>query len=153
MSTTPVDFETMLRAAVEQVRHQAPGALDDLLRCSSRAASAVAGVTGGQAILELVPLETGEGPRGVYQLQMRRSAGEAPPSDLGVYRLGEAGYPIRRWHARHAWEEQPDRPRDSFADAPELEAHFRWLVSSPESRLVVLVTFFQGQAGKPASGT
>src|SRR5262249_55303153 len=146
MSTPTADFTHLLQEAIKQARANAPRAVEDLLRCASKAAEAVAGVTGGAAALELVPINQGEGARPTYQLQLRKVGSEAPPSDLGVYVLTEAGYPVLRWPTRKGWESSPDNPDKQYTNANELENNFRWLVSKPESRLVLLVTFFQQQA-------
>jgi hypothetical protein len=145
MSTSTADYANLLREAINQVKANAPRAVDDLLRCASKAAEAVAGVTGGAAALELVPINQGEDARPTYQLQLRKVGSEAPPSDLGVYCVTAAGYPVLRWYSRKTWESRPDTPHGEYPGVSELEGNFRWMVSKPESRLVVLVTFFQQQ--------
>jgi len=145
MSTPTADFAQLLREAINQAKANAPRAVDDLLRCASQTAEAVAAVTGGAAILELIPITQGENPQTTYQLQLRKVGSEAPPSDLGVYYVTAAGYPIRRWYSRNAWEDHPEKPVQDYPGVSELERHFKWMVSTPESRLVVLVTFFQQQ--------
>jgi hypothetical protein len=156
MSTAPTDYEHLLRAAINQARAKAPSAIDDLLQFSSNAAVAVAEVTGGAAALELVPVNQGETGSPTYQLQLRKVGSDAPPSDLGVYSVTATGYPVHRWHSRRAWESRPESPNDQFLSASALEGNFRWMVSDPDSRLVILVTFFQQQAPpspEPGSGT
>jgi hypothetical protein len=148
MSTTAADYTNMLRNAVNQAKASAPRAVEDLVRCASNAAEAVAGVTGGTAVLELELINQGDNSTPTYQLQLRKVGSEAPPSDLGVYRANSAGYPVQRWYLRNTWESRPDQPDKEYPGVKELEDHFRWMVSKPESRLVVLVTFFQQQAEK-----
>jgi hypothetical protein len=152
MSTSPAEYERLLREAINQAKASAPRAVEDLLRCSSQAAEAVAGVTGGAAALELVPINQGEDATPTYQLQLRRVGSEAPPSDLGIYRVTAAGYPVLRWYSRKSWESRPDQPDGEYPGVSELESNFRWLVSNPSSRLVVLVTFFQDLA-RSSTGT
>lgn len=143
MSTAP-DYESLLRQAVDQAREQAPRAADDLLRFSSQAADAVYRVTTGAAVLELVPINRPDGAARTYQLQLRKVGSEAPPSDLGVYQVtGADGYPVFHWYSRRTWEDRPGVGDGQYPNPNELEGHFRWLISKPESRLVVLVTFFQ----------
>lgn len=146
MSHPTSDYTGLLREAVKQAIANAPRAEDDLRRCASQAAEAVTNVTGGAAALELVPINQVEKAHPAYQLQLRKVGSEAPPSDLGVYSLTAAGYPVLRWYSRWSWGEQPDAPGNQFPNVQELEEHFKWLLSKPESRLVVLVTFFQQQA-------
>jgi hypothetical protein len=149
MNTAAADYAHLLREAINQAKANAPGAVDDLLRCASKAAEAVAGVTRGAAALELVPINQVEEAAPAYQLQLRKVGSEAPPSDRGVYRVTAAGYPVLRWFSRPTWESRPDKPDGQFPGFSELEGNFRWMVSKPESRLVVLVTFFQDQAPAP----
>jgi hypothetical protein len=151
MSTAPADYEHLLREAINQAKENAPRAIDDLLRLSSKAAEAVAEVTGGAAALELVPLNQAEGTPQSYQLQLRKVMSEAPPSDLGVYCVTTAGYPVLRWYSRRTWESRPERPDQEYPTVSELEGNFRWMVSNPESRLVVLVTFFQQKGSSSPS--
>ncbi len=151
MSTSSVDYASLLQQAISQARANAPSAVNDLLRCTSKTAEAVAGVTGGAAALELVPINQGQAASPTYQLQLRKVGSEAPPSDLGVYVVTAAGYPVLRWFSRNAWESRPDRPDEQYSRVDELEGNFRWMISRPESRLVVLVTFFQQQG--PSSST
>lgn len=153
MNPSTADYAHLLREAINQARANAPRAVDDLLRCASKAAEAVAGVTGGAAALELVPINQGEHARPTYQLQLRKVGSEAPPSDLGVYCVTATGYPVLRWHSRNSWESRPDTPDEQYPGVSELEGNFRWLVSKPESRLVLLVTFFQQQAPSSPSTT
>ncbi len=82
----------------------------------------------------------------MYQLQLRKVGSEAPPSDLGVYRVTPGEYLVLRWYSYINWEAHNERPGDSdqeFSNLEELDDHFKWLVSDPKSRLVILVTFFQ----------
>jgi len=145
MNTASAEFENLLREAVSKAKEAAPRAVDDLVLCASNAARAVAGVTGGAATLELVPIDQTDGTTPTYQLQLRKVDSEAPPSDLGVFRVTKAGYPVLRWYSRAKWEGGPEQLDEQFATFRELEGHFKWLLSKPESRLVVLVTFFQQQ--------
>jgi hypothetical protein len=149
MSIAPADYERLLREAVHKAREAAPRAVDDLIRCASGAAEAVAVVTRDAAILELVPLNEGKDSTPTYQLQLRKVGSEAPPSDLGIYRVTKTGYPVLRWFTRAKWERSPDKPDRQFSNLNELEDNFKWMVSQPESKLVVLVTFFQQE--QPAS--
>ena len=144
MSTASADYEHLLSEAINQARANAPRAVDDLLRFSSKAAEAVAKVTGGAAALELVPINQGEGATPTYQLQLRKVGSEAPPSDLGVYRVTAAGYPVLALVLAEALGgSSGDTRRRVPPIVGDLEGNFRWMVSNPESRLVVLVTFFQ----------
>jgi hypothetical protein len=143
MTTTPAEFESMLREAVNKAKEAAPRAVDELVRCASKAAEAVAGVTRGAAALELVPVDQRAGTGPTYQLQLRKVDSEAPPSDLGIYRVSVAGYPVLRWYSRAKWEGNPEKPDGQYTTFGELEGNFKWMLSNPESRLVVLVTFFQ----------
>ena len=143
MSSSAADYGRLLAEAIKQARANAPRAVDDLFRCASQAAEAVSGVTGGKAVLELVPINQGESAERTYQLQLRKVGSEAPPSDLGVYRVTAAGYPIHRWYSRNGWEDHPEKPVQESLNVGELERHFQWMISTPDSRLVVLVTFFQ----------
>jgi hypothetical protein len=143
MSTAPVDYKHLLTEAISKAKEKAPRATDDLLRFASGAAEAVDSVTGGAAALEVVPINQGERATPIYQLQLRKVGSESPPSDLGVYCLSAAGYPVLRWYSRRNWEDHPDSADATFHNGGELEGNFRWMVSSPESRLVILVSFFQ----------
>ena len=145
MSTTHAEFENMLRDAINKAKETAPRAVDDLVGCASKAAEAVAGVTGGAAVLELVPVDERDDSTPTYQLQLRKSGSEAPSSDLGIYRVTSAGYPVLRWYSRAKWESNPEKPDGQYNDFSALESNFKWMLSKPESRLVVLVTFFQQQ--------
>jgi hypothetical protein len=146
MSTSAADYNQLLRDAIAQAKAAAPRAADDLVLCASKAAEAVTQVTAGAAVLELVPLtQTGDASP-AYQLQLRRAGSEAPPSDLGVFRLSPAGYPVQRWYSRRKWESDPEHPEQLCLNFGELEGHFKWMVSKPESRLVVLVSFFLQRA-------
>lgn len=153
MSSSTVGYADLLREAVKQAKASAPRAVDDLVRCASQAAEAVANVTGGQAVLELVPINQGDSAEPAYQLQLRKVASEAPPSDLGVYSITAAGYPVRRWYSRNGWEQHSEKVVQEYLTVGDLEGHFKWMVSKPESRLVVLVTFFQQNgSSSPNSG-
>ena len=105
----------------------------------------MARVTEGAAELELVPVDPREDAFQTYQLQLRKVDSEAPPSDLGIYRITEAGYPLQRWFSRAKWEGNPEQPDKQYTTSIELEGSFKRMLSNPESRLVVLVTFFQQQ--------
>ena len=143
MSTAPTEYEHLLSEAVNQAKAKAPRATDDLFRFSSRAAEAVDSVTGGAAALELVPMNSDGSAAPTYQLQLRKVGSEAPPSDLGVYSLSPAGYPVRHWYSRTSWEFNQDRSDGTYHNVTEMEGHFRSLVSDPDSRLVFFVSFFQ----------
>lgn len=146
--TATENFEQLLRDAIVKAKEAAPRASDDLFRYSSQVASAVERVTGGAAKLELVPLNLPDGARPSYQLLLRKSGSESPPSDLGVYNLfPDAGYPIHRWYSKSRWEAEPDSPTKTFLNSAELESHFRWLSSDPTSRLVILVMDLQRSTG------
>ena len=82
MSTATSDYEDLLREAIDQAKANAPRASDDLFRCASKATGAIAGVTGGTAALELVPINQGEHATSTYQLVLRKVGSEAPPSDF-----------------------------------------------------------------------
>jgi hypothetical protein len=151
MNTASADYEQLLSEAINQARAIAPRAVDDLVRLSSKGAEAVAKVTGDTAVLELVPINQSDGATQAYQLQLRKVASEAPPSDLGVYCLTTAGYPVLYWYSRRSWASGPDRPEVEIQDLGGLEGHFRWMVSNPASRLVVLVTFFQQKLSSSTS--
>ncbi|HVA48419.1 MAG TPA: hypothetical protein VNH11_18790 [Pirellulales bacterium] len=153
MSTPTADYSNLLRESVRQAKANAPRAVDDLLRCASESAKAVEEVTRGAAALELVPINQENGAAPAYQLLLRRVGSEAPPSDLGVYSVTAAGYPVQRWYSRNAWDSHPDRPNGQYSGIGELEGRFKWMVSHPESRLVVLVTFFQDQTPSSTSAT
>src|SRR5258708_1903647 len=123
MSPATADYADLLREAINRAKANAPRAVDDLLRCASKAAVAVTAVTGGAATLELVPINQGENAKPTYQLQLRKVGSEAPPSDLGVYCVTPAGYPIRRWFSRNAWEDHPEKPAQDYPGVSELERH------------------------------
>lgn len=145
MNTQTADYTNLLLEAVKQSKANAPRAVDDIFRCFAKAAEAVTKVTNGLAVLELVPIDESENPN-VYQLQLRKVGSESPPSDLGVYHVSKGGYPVLRWNSRNNWETHTNRfghNDGEFPNLEELDAHFRWLVSDPKSRLVILVTFFQ----------
>ena len=139
MSTAATDFEALLRTAVEQAAAQAPQASEDLLRLASEAAQAVSAVTGGTARLDLVPIDIEHDSRPTYQLQLWRVKSEAPAADLGIFRLSQAGYPIHRWSWRGAWESRPEQPDNEHFDVKHLKDNFNWMLSKPDSKLVVLV--------------
>jgi len=152
MTTSAADYTDLLREAIKQAKANAPRAVDDLVSCASRAAEAVVKATGGAAVLELILINQGENTTPTYQLQLRKVGSEAPPSDLGVYCVTAAGYPVHRWYSRNSWEAHPDNPTQQFHGVGDLESNFKWMLSKPESRLVVLVTFFQ-QQGQPSADT
>lgn len=143
MSVASTDFERLLREAVDQAAANAPQANEDLLRLASWAADAVSKVTEGAATLELVPIDVGDDPRPTYQLQLRRDSSEAPASDLGVFRLSEAGYPIYRWATRRNWELRPEAPDNEHINVQNLTDNFNWMLSKPDSKLVVLVNYLR----------
>ena len=143
MSVASTDFERLLREAVDQAAAKAPEANEDLLRLASEAADAVSKVTEGAAILELVPMDVGNDPRPTYQLQLRRDRSEAPASDLGVFRLSEAGYPVHRWGSRRNWESRPEAPDNEHLNVQNLTDNFNWMLSKPDSKLVVLVNYLR----------
>ena len=145
MSTQLADFTDLLQDAVKQSKANAPRAVDNFYRCFAKVSEAVTSVTNGRALLELVLVKQSDTPN-VYQLQLRKVGSASPPSDLGVYHVSKGGYPVLRWYSYINWEINKERPGDSdqeFSTLEELDAHFRWLVSDPKSRLVILVTFFQ----------
>src|SRR5581483_11507966 len=107
MNTSGVEYEQLLREAITQAKVGAPRVADELRSCASRAAEAIANVTRGAAALDLVPLSRPDGSPLVFQLHLRRVGHDGPPSDLGVYQLSEAGYPIQRWYSRGSWESSP----------------------------------------------
>jgi hypothetical protein len=150
MSTQQVDYEQLRRDAITQARAGAPRVAEDLQRCASQAAEAITKVTDGAAALELIPVPVPDGAPATFQLHLRRVGREAPPSDLGVYQLSDAGYPIQRWYSRGAWESSPDQSEQLYQNMAELEGHFRWMVSDPSARLVVLVAFILQQARENA---
>jgi hypothetical protein len=139
MTAEATDFERLLREALDHATAKAPQANKDLVRLASEAADAVSKVTEGAATLELVPIDVGEDPRTTYQLQLRRNKSEAPASDLGVFRLSETGYPIHRWASRRNWEARPESPDDEHININDLQGNFNWMLSKPDSKLVVLV--------------
>lgn len=146
MNNVPLEYGELLEEAITKAKAMAPRAVDDLLRFSSQAAVAVTKVTGGAAVLELAPTSHGGNGTPTYQLVLRKVGSEAPPSDLGVYRVTAAGYPVLRWYSRRGFESHPETEDQAYVNASELEGNFRWMVSNPESRLVILVTFFQQKA-------
>ncbi len=168
MNTQTADYTNLLQEAVKQSKANAPRAVDDIFHCFAKAAEAVASVTNALAVLELVPIDESESPN-IYQLQLRKVGSESPPSDLGVYKVSKGGYPVLRWYSRSRQESRmnlfgarneqttssttttstttrldlSDAGDEQFPSIAELEGHFKWLVSDPRSRLVILVTFFQ----------
>ncbi len=143
MSTAATDFESLLREALDRAAANAPQANQDLIRLASEAADAVLKVTEGIATLELTPINGDQDSRLTYQLQLRRNNSEAPASDLGVYQLSEAGYPIHRWSLRGNWESRPENPDSEQFNLENLKDHFRWMLSTPDSKLVVLINYLQ----------
>jgi hypothetical protein len=139
MSAAPTEFERLLRQAVDQAKANAQQAEKDLLRLTSEAADAVSNVTEGAATLELIPIDVSPDTRPTYQLQLRRNKSEAPASDLGVFRLSETGYPVHRWPSRRNWESQSENPEQEHSALPDLKGNFDWMLSKPNSKLVVLV--------------
>jgi hypothetical protein len=117
----------------------APEASKDIVRLASEAADAVSRVTEGAATLELVPIVFDEGPCTTYQLQFRRNNSEAPASNLGIFRLSSVGYPIQRWSSRKNWEARPETPDREHFKAHDVKSNLSWMLSKPESKLVVLV--------------
>jgi hypothetical protein len=107
-------------------------------------------VTEGTGVLEMVPIDQGGDATKAYQLQLRKAGSEAPPTDLGVYSTTTTGYPVMRWYSRNGWEDHRDEPNQQYHGLNELEGNFRWMLSNHESRLVVLLTFFQGQLKRAA---
>jgi hypothetical protein len=70
-----------------------------------------------------------------------------------VYQLSEAGYPIQRWYSLGSWESSPNQSDHLHENKSALEGHFRWMVSNPSSRLVVLVAFIMQQAREDSGAT
>ncbi len=153
MSTPVLDYEQLLREAITQAKVGAPQVADELRSCASRATEAIAKVTGGAAALDLIPLPRPDGAPSAFQLLLRRVGHDGPPSDLGVYQLAEAGYPIQRWYSRGSWESSPNQPEHLYENKNALEGHFRWMVSNPSSRLVLLVAFILQQAREDSDAT
>jgi len=141
MSPTVQDYAQLLRDAITQTKSESPQVAVELRTCASHAAEAIATVTNGAAALDLVPLSRPDGESLAFQLILRRVGVEGTPSDLGVYQLSEAGYPIHRWYSRGSWESNPTQAEHLYDDTEALESHFRWLISNSSSRLVVLVAF------------
>ena len=146
MNTPAADYEQLLREAISQAKVGAPQIADELRRCASQAAEAIAKVTNGAAALDLVPLSRPDGTPPAFQLLLRRVGYDGPPSDLGVYQLSEAGYPIQRWYSQGSWESSPNQTEHLYENKGALEGHFRWMVSNSSSRLVVLIAFIMQQA-------
>src|SRR5436309_2150886 len=104
MSTLAQDYQQLLHDAITQAKAGAPQVADDLHSCASAAVEAIAKVTGGAAALDLVPLPRPDETPPAFQLLLRRVGHDGPPSDLGVFQLSDAGYPIQRWYSRGNWE-------------------------------------------------
>ncbi len=153
MTTSAVDYEQLLRDAITQAKVGAPRVADELRDCASRAAEAIANVTSGAAALDLVPLPRPDESPPAFQLLLRRVGHDGPPSDLGVYQLSEVGYPIQRWYSRGSWESIPTQTEHLYENKNALEGHFRWMVSNPSSRLVVLVAFIMQQVREDGAAT
>ena len=153
MTTPMLDYEQLLRDAISQAKVGAPQVADELRRCASQAAEAIANVTEGAGALDLVPLPRPDGTPVAFQLLLRRVGHDGPPSDLGVYQLSEAGYPIHRWYSRGSWESNPNQTEHLYDNKSALEGHFRWMLSNHSSRLVVLVAFIMQQAREDSSAT
>jgi hypothetical protein len=148
MTTSVPDYEQLLREAITQAKAGAPEVADELRTCSSQAAQAIANVTGGAAALKLVSLPRPDGAPPAFQQLFRSVGRDAPPSDLGVYQLSEAGYPVQRWYSKASWESNPNQSDIIFENKSALESHFRWMVSDRSSRLVVLVAFIMQKGQK-----
>jgi len=149
MNAAATDFERQLREALDKATANAPEANKDLVRLASEAADAVSKVTEREATLELVPIVLDEDPGITYQLQFRRNKSEAPASDLGIFRLSNVGYPIHRWSSRKSWEARPDKPDNEHFNANDVKGSFSWMLSKPESKLVILVNSLRRlEAGK-----
>ena len=91
-----------------------------------------------------------ESPRGVTLRELASALPDELPRHLRTIRrdleaIETAGYPVLTWYSRAKWEERPEQPDEQYTNCRELEARFKWMLSRPESRLVVLVTFFQQQ--------
>jgi hypothetical protein len=139
MSAALTDFERQLREALDKATENAPQANEDLVRFASEAAEAVLNVTDGLAILELHPIISDEDQRMTYQLRLRTKNSEAPASDLGVFCLSEAGYPVLRWSSKRNWEARPDKPDLEHFNVNDIKGNFAWMLSKPDSKLVLLV--------------
>jgi hypothetical protein len=146
MNTAVADYAQLLRDAIAQAKAVAPQVADELRVCASKATTAIAEVSDGKAALDLVSVPSPEATPLAFQLQLREVDDESPPSDLGVFQLSEAGYPIQRWYSRGNWERNPNKPDQLHENKGSLEGHFRWLISNPSSRLVVLVAFIMQRA-------
>lgn len=153
MSTPVLDYEQLLREAITQAKVGAPQVEDELRTCASQAAVAIAKVTNGTAALDLVPLPRPDAVPPAFQLLLRRVGHDGPPSDLGVYQLSEAGYPIQRWYSRGWWRNSPKQTEHLYENKAALEGHFRWMISDRSSRLVVLVAFIMQQAQEESGST
>lgn len=113
----------------------------DLLQLATEIAESVASMTNSTGIVELFPLRRLQDEM-VYQLHLRKSGSEAPPSDLGVYSLG---YPIYHWDSVIDWEKDV-KPNDEYRDFAELKNHFQQ-VTSIHSRLMFYVRFLKQISG------
>ena len=95
MTAATADFTDLVQHALKEAKAQAPRAVDDLRRCASQAADAVARVTGGVGALELVPINQSENAKTTYQLQLRKVNSEAPPIGSGCLQRNGSGIPDR----------------------------------------------------------
>ena len=148
MSTSVLEYEVLLLEAITQAKAGAPQVAHDLRDYASRSAEAIAKVTDGAAALDLISLPSPDGSPPVFELLLRRVGHDGPQSDLGIYLTSEAGYPIRRWYSRGSWESNPNRHDQIYDNQSALDGHFRWMISSPSSRLVILVAFIMEQVKK-----
>ena len=137
-----LDFESLLRKAVNDRKKVAPGAGTDLTELASEANNAIMAFTKNAATLRLEEIGSNDSGSPTFQLVLREVGGDGPPSDFGVYRLSSAGYPIRRWYSRENWLARPKRADVKLMDRDELVNNFKYLVSNPKSRLVALISFF-----------
>ena len=153
MTAPRPNYEELLLQAISQAKAGAPQVSDELRICASQSAEAIAKVTNGVGALDLIPLSTPDERPPAYQLQLRRVGHDGPPSDLGVYQLSEAGYPIQRWYSLLGWQSDQDPAGRPFFNKGDLEGHFRWMISDRSSRLVVLVAFIMQETVKENSAT
>jgi hypothetical protein len=147
MSDDPTEFEKMLREALAQAVANAPQAKEDLIGLASEAGDAVKKVTEGAATVELVPIDVTDDPRPTYQLQFLRLDSESPRSDLGVFRLSASGYPIQRWASKGAWESNPESPEREHLNVGALRGNFKFMLSKPDTRLVILINHLRVMKG------